>query len=1529
MGADQVTAVAPPPPGFRLDPPPAGFVVDPPARRPAAKAPPRRGAVAKAGVAGASVNEGLADTLGAPVDLLNAGLGLVGLGSDRPIGGSQSLRDLMHAIGLGYASPELAPQTVGEQRLAAVARGVGQSVIPAGAAPALGGRLALQGSTALARSGGAVRQSLRTILEEAAKRPGVAVAGELAGGAAAGASGQVAREVFPGNPYADAAAQIVGGAVGGVAAGRAVERLGTRGAPRPALGVPEAPAGIPEPPAGFVADDAAGAAPAATGEPVAAPAAPRPLPTSRVVRGVAPGAPKAAPGVAPHRGYQAAPLPPIPADNFSGKLSAYAPRMWRETNLDALDEILPTSRTSADVPMGAGYRELYLSNTPDLALGQGRNRGVMVEFDADRLNGRIDTQKPGWDFAWGQGGGEFVTRNMRQGEVQRAVRSVTVAPDAVAGSKPMAERVRRTLTDLEASGWAKRPNDDGSVTYSRPDTVEREPGAPLTAVVRTSGRPAVQPGGQVPEGATARPVMRGAATSRDATGRPLGTERLDLSNLPPPPPGFVMDAGPVVGGMNALAADLRDGALAQAQGQAVQSVQPGDVTPIRAPRSARVTDARVGTLAEAERANPPTVEPLTAPNERDALPMRTLDGRPRRNPVDLVTFLRRAGGIREQGGELRAMGIDNKPRPFDFAKDEGFFGPLVKPEGMPLDEAAFAAWQAGYFPDAIERPTVADFLDAVRATHEGGPGRVFHPDDLPDVENYYAAQGERFAIDRAEREGAPLARVRGEPVSLSDLDARTPPPEVYAADLPPMPERAGNVRLDLLDSPANIDRALKAVASANDGFEASRRGVMRQEQTKALASELGLRPEDLMRRRQGQALNAEQLLAARQLLAKSGNELVALAKRAVGGSDEDLLRFDEAARRHAAIQGHVSGAVAEAGRTLSALRMTANSRDVSGPVIRGEVVRSIIDGKGGRDALEEAARQIVDAGGEPAKINRAAKALVSPTLKDKLFELYYSAMLSGPRTHVVNVVSNTLTAVAQIPETATAAAIGGVRTLPARVRGAQVDRVLGSEVGARFLGMMQGAQDGLAAAAKAFRTGEPSDFYAKVEADEFRAISGRKGELIRIPTRALMAEDEFFKSVARRMELAAIATRKAAGEGLKGAALRDRIADLTANPSADMIEQAREFGRYLTFQKKLGPLGQRAMALTRESGVAKWLFPFIRTPVNLMKFAAERSPLAPALKEWRAEVMAGGARRDTALARMAFGTAVAAMAWQWALDGTITGGGPKDPERRRLMQADGWQPYSIRLGGTYYSYERLDPIATLLRTAADLQEVKEAVPDATLDQMAAAMGVSVFRNLQDSLWLDTMSNLTAAFRDNRGEPGKMVGKFLVDESGKLVPAVVGQTAQAVDPVLRDPQTVIEKLKSRTPGLGSDVLPRRDVWGEPIRSQAVGPDVLSPMRASPMRNDPLTRDLLAMGVDLSRPTRKVGGVELTRVEYDRYQELAGKLARRYLLEDRAKVWPGMTPGERADAAKGAIRDARADAREALAAEFPDLAERLAR
>ncbi len=74
----------------------------------------------------------------------------------------------------------------------------------------------------------------------------------------------------------------------------------------------------------------------------------------------------------------------------------------------------------------------------------------------------------------------------------------------------------------------------------------------------------------------------------------------------------------------------------------------------------------------------------------------------------LTDFLASKGGVLDTGGEVAALDGDklHLGRPFQRK--------LVTENGMGLDDAAQAAWEAGYFPHHAQAPEVPEFLDAMR-----------------------------------------------------------------------------------------------------------------------------------------------------------------------------------------------------------------------------------------------------------------------------------------------------------------------------------------------------------------------------------------------------------------------------------------------------------------------------------------------------------------------------------------------------------------------------------------------------------------------------------------------------------------------------------------------------------------------------------------------------------------------------------------------------------------------------------------------
>src|SRR3546814_456543 len=177
------------------------------------------------------------------------------------------------------------------------------------------------------------------------------------------------------------------------------------------------------------------------------------------------------------------------------------------------------------------------------------------------------------------------------------------------------------------------------------------------------------------------------------------------------------------------------------------------------------------------------------------------------------------------------------------------------------------------------------------------------------------------------------------------------------------------------------------------------------------------------------------------------NELVNFARRAKGGSEEELAAFRKALAQHVAIQAQVSGATAEAGRALAQFRILASSRDAG----RARVIEGIVTGGGGRDRIEDVAERIARLE-DPAVLNDFSRKAFRARSRDMLNELWINSLLSGPRTHIVNIAGNMLTALYTLPEHALAGVIGRTLRTP--------ERAYVREVAKRAAGMMAGAREG-------------------------------------------------------------------------------------------------------------------------------------------------------------------------------------------------------------------------------------------------------------------------------------------------------------------------------------------------------------------------------------------------------------------------------------------------------------------------------------
>jgi hypothetical protein len=539
-----------------------------------------------------------------------------------------------------------------------------------------------------------------------------------------------------------------------------------------------------------------------------------------------------------------------------------------------------------------------------------------------------------------------------------------------------------------------------------------------------------------------------------------------------------------------------------------------------------------------------------------------------------------------------------------------------------------------------------------------------------------------------------------------------------------------------------------------------------------------------------------------------------------------------------------------------------------------------------------------------------------PGMSDYLHEAWVNFLLSGPITHVRNITSNTLVRLSTPAEKGTAA---GIDFLRAKVTGTPRERFFG-EVAADFYGMTQGLSKGVRSAVKAWKTELPVEGIGKVEFR--RAIPGRIGKATRAPGRALMFMDEFFKAVNKQAELHSLSYRKAAREGLTGTRRVDRINELLKNPPKEMLAKASKEMLYRVFQQEFGPAGQAIAKLRSVTKGVRYIIPFLRTPINIAKYGLERTPLnflRIGSKQMKARTRLRGGELSDQLAKATMGSVISAGVVYLASQGYVTGGGPSSFDERRVLYETGWQPYSVKVGDSYYSYNSLEPVGALFGLAADFYENFEKRDELTRADFATRMAFSVSNNIISKTYMRGLSFAMDAISD----PERYAEKFITRFASSLVPTVVAHTARMGDPYLRTPENVGEAIKARIPGLSEEVPLRRGVFGDPIR-QVGGPveRMLSPARRSKIKEDGAIEKEMArlkMGVGLPSKKFKFEGEtqEMTSDEYDRYQQIAGQEAREVIGETmKTLMYQGMEDGDRKEIIREIIRESREWARDEI-------------
>jgi hypothetical protein len=576
-------------------------------------------------------------------------------------------------------------------------------------------------------------------------------------------------------------------------------------------------------------------------------------------------------------------------------------------------------------------------------------------------------------------------------------------------------------------------------------------------------------------------------------------------------------------------------------------------------------------------------------------------------------------------------------------------------------------------------------------------------------------------------------------------------------------------------------------------------------------------------------------------------EKVKAAKQAGTLTPELASEFHQAVALEGVLLKAAKGRQADIARTLGIFSQARQST-----AQRGQMLEAIVNESGGMtNAFKLAERYTsLNKGGRAA----VAEKTISGRLMDVWMTTWINGLLSSPVTHAKNIAGNTLFTAMQIPERAIASVIGKTRNV---MFGGE-EAITGDEVYAQAMGMLQGLREGFDFGKTAFIKNEATDPFTKIEAaragrDPFDVSFGDSdfgksltnamryyGRLVTLPGRALMAEDEFFKGVAYRMELNALAVRAGHQEYKKliASGLDDATASaqsqatimriLTDTPD-DIDEAAKAFSRTTTFTRQLESELQGAQRILA-TPLMKMFVPFVRTPTNIMLEAMARTPVLNfASPRFWADFNTGGTRQDMAIARVTLGSGIIFSMGAYALEGKMTGYGPFRTEDRQALEGTGWQPFSfvfnkedvsdediarfseitkINVGPdkVYISYAGLEPIATLLAIAGTAGEysMMEA-GDADMERIMLGGSVAIYTYLGDQPMLSGVGDIVKILSSgSKDAPGFLYNLFAQVSKQGTEFLIGGSPAGAYSSFLAGIERLVDPERSQVMEAVSDV-----------------------------------------------------------------------------------------------------------------------------
>jgi len=438
---------------------------------------------------------------------------------------------------------------------------------------------------------------------------------------------------------------------------------------------------------------------------------------------------------------------------------------------------------------------------------------------------------------------------------------------------------------------------------------------------------------------------------------------------------------------------------------------------------------------------------------------------------------------------------------------------------------------------------------------------------------------------------------------------------------------------------------------------------------------------------------------------------------------------------------------------------------------------------------------------------------VKPTFGEWVDLLRYNSMLSSPKTHLVNTFSNLLNTTFIAPlEKATQ---GGVDFLSSKITGNARKAFAGESV--KFIqGYFSNLKKATTNFADVLKGKSPiTQLDLKYIPFSKKGAKGKIAKVLAYPTRLLEASDRFFMDLTQAGERAALEYR--AGKGVAVKEIEEKALDAARYRLYRQELFSPEQGKVLDavdhFTSTLMNLRNSKNPIV--STISKFTVPFVKTPMNIFKQGVEYSPLG-------VSTLIGAKNKQQQLAKAIVGSTFFAGAATLVASDRLSGAEPRDANGIRDWRSAGKQPYSVKIGNKWVSYQKFPPAISfsfsLLSTINDTlkdRKIDDSIVDTTLSAVS-----KYGQFLSDQSYAKSIGDMLGAIQG--GEAG--IERLISNYPQQLIPfralgswfaRMFDASQRKVDNKAEFIDKQIQQLMINMPFLSMAVPAREDKDGNPI------------------------------------------------------------------------------------------------------------------